>query len=128
MVSEQQEWEPCPAGELAKMVGARRSRQRRKVIDRVAVVAAGVMACIAIGGYTLSLFTPDAPQGVRSIACSEVLPQLPSYVQGDLADATRGDISAHLQHCPSCRTHYEELLQSVSRVALPVCVFAVAYP
>lgn len=126
MVSKQQEWERCPPGELSKVVDARRARHRRKIIDRAAVVAAGMMACIAIGGFSLGLFTPDGGNGVRSLTCSEVLPQLSAYVQGDLSEATRGDIAAHLQRCPSCRTRHEELLQSVSRAAIPGYLIAVA--
>ena len=126
MVSEQQNWEPCPAGELTKMVEAQRARARRKVVDRVAVAAAGVMACIAIGGYTLGLFTPEAPSGVKALTCSEVLPQLSTYADGGLSESARGDIAAHLQKCPSCRTRYEELLESVSRIALPSYLFALA--
>ena len=127
MDSNDQQWQPCPPGELAKMVVARRARHRRKIIDRAGVVAAGIMACIAIGGFGLGLFTPDAEDGIHTMACSEVLPQLSAYVQGDLSEAARSDIAAHLHHCPSCRTRHEELLQSVSRAAIPgYFVFATA--
>mgnify|MGYP002624187451 CR=1 FL=1 len=126
MATEEQEWQSCPSGELSKMVEAKRARHRRKRIDRFAVVAAGVMAFIAIGGFSLGLFTPDGGNGTRAMACSEVVPQLSAYVQGDLDESIRNDIAAHLNYCPSCRTHHQELLKSVSKATIPGYPFIVA--
>lgn len=106
---QEQDWSPCPTGELSKMIDTRRARKRRKVIDRCAVVLASVMGVVAIGGFALGLFTPDPAAAPASIACSEVLDHLPDYVRGTLDDSLQQRMAAHLDHCPSCHSHYEEL-------------------
>ena len=111
---QEQEWSPCPAGELSKMIDTRRARKRRKVIDRCAVVLASVMGLVAVGGFALGLFTPDPAAAPASIACSEVLDHLPEYVRGTLDDSLQQRMATHLDHCPSCHSHYEELLAKPS--------------
>lgn len=109
------DWTPCPAGELTKMVDARRARRRRKAVDRVAVVAASIMGCIALGGYTLGLFTPEGGVGpATGLTCSEVLPRLPDYVAGTLDEPLHARMTAHLRHCPSCQTRHDELAGEIA--------------
>ena len=117
--TQQSEWEPCPAGELTKMVDARCAARRRKVIDRFAVGAAAVMVFIAVGGFSLGLFTPDLGTQPTTLTCSDVVPQLPAYVQGDLDETTRTNIASHLSHCKSCQSKYETLAQSIAYVVSP---------
>ena len=114
MDDQQQTWEPCPAGELTKLVETRRAAERRKVIDRFAVAAACCLAVLAVGGYTLGLFTPDNATPLHVLTCADVVPQLPAYVQGDLDETTRTNIASHLNRCSSCHTKYERLAQSVT--------------
>ncbi len=126
MAIEQQNWDPCPAGELAKMVQVRRSQRRRQVIDRVAVVGACFMVCIAIGGYTLGVFTPDPSAGsdLGGLACSEVLESLPTYIEGDMDPQMQERMAVHLKNCPHCQSHHDELLKSVSSRFRAAILFA----
>ena len=125
---DQQDWDACPAGELTKMVQARSAQRRRKTVDRLAVVAAGALVCLAIGGFTLGLFTPEPDAGGRhgDLACSEVLPLLPGYIEGEIDDDQQRRVAAHLEHCPGCKSRYEQMMQQVSQAAYSAILFAAA--
>ncbi len=126
MSTEPENWDPCPQGELTKTVQARTSQRRRKVIDRVAVVAATLMVLIAVGGYTLGTFTPEPPPGGRfgGLACTQVAELLPSYIAGETEAKTTENVAVHLKNCPHCQSRYEQLLSAVSS-SIPV--FALAW-
>jgi hypothetical protein len=105
-----QDWSPCPAGALTNMVDARRARRRRKAIDRVAVVVASIMGCIALGGYTLGLFTPEQNGLPESrLSCKEVVSHLPAYIAGTLDEEFRTRMITHMHRCPSCQSRHDEL-------------------
>ena len=129
MTTQQDSWDACPSGELARMVEARNAQRRRRVMDRAAVVAACLMVCVAMGGFALGIFSPDhsAPGGGASyggIACADVADCLPAYIAAErqdvanthLDEGTIASITEHLTHCPACRRHYEQtkLQQGIS--------------
>jgi predicted anti-sigma-YlaC factor YlaD len=117
-IDQQSDWGPCPRGELTGMVAQRQARRRRKSIDRIATVAAGAMACIAIAAFTLGVFSSDPPSGGRDggLACAEVLKNLPTYVEGEMNDDLRQRMAVHLENCPKCKSRHDELIQTVAGI------------
>lgn len=132
MSTPQQDWDPCPHGELARMVQARRRQRRRRIVDRAAAVGACLMICLAVGGYTLGLFTPEPSPGGNSggdfggLACSEVRDALPAYIAGEIDPPMHERVARHLRNCPHCRSRYDELRGKVSAVSRSRVLIAAA--
>lgn len=125
MASEQEKWDPCPPGELANMVRARGAQRRRKTIDRAAGVAAGLIICIAVGAYTLGIFTPEPSNAnYGGLACSEVAEKLPAYVEGDVDPQLQQRMAVHLDKCDYCRSRYQQMVDQVAHVVRSAVLLA----
>jgi len=100
-------WSDCRAGELAELQQALKDHERRARNRRNFFIAAG---CLTLGiasagaGITLSRKQPT----IRLLSCKETKELLPQYARGTLPQvSTRKAVEAHLEHCPSCRKHFE---------------------
>ncbi len=95
-------WDACPPGELQRMVGRTRIRQRRRFLKRLGGTAAG-LAAIAAGGFWL---LQPGEYHFGGIACSEVMSLLPDYRANKLPAELKEKVSLHLAKCPECGPHY----------------------
>ena len=105
MTSDNDNWDPCPAGQLTGMVTTLRSEKRRESVKLLAGVGGGIglIAAMLIGAIVV--LNQSSP---TSLTCNEVIAHFEDYQQGLLpADLVAG-IKGHLEHCPSCQEHYAQ--------------------
>ena len=100
-MSDHQQWEPCPPGEIQGMLTGISRQQRRRALRTMAV---GV-SVVLLGGLGVYSLTNSPTQ----LTCAEVQPKLPAYVRGKLPNQERRQIAQHLQGCPHCREQYESM-------------------
>lgn len=100
------QWRPCPPGELRRIVARKRTRQRRRVLKKLAGTAAGLLV-LGSGGYVASRWLSEpAEYRFGGIACSEVMRLLPDYREKKLGSVLSEKITAHLGECPKCGPIY----------------------
>ena len=122
--SGQDDWAPCPAGEIQQMVRRERTRRATKKIGRVtsatAIVAVLVIGVVVGGRHWLNRQTePPTPevtdQLIAGISHSDVIKYLPAYVNDTLAREDREIfelVFAHLRKCRSCDAKYKALREA----------------
>ena len=102
-------WEPCPAGELQRLVGRLADERRHRRMVTVSQWTAGTTLAVLLlvaGSFVVSQFSENTFGG---IACSEVAAQLAAY-QADALDAERTEkIGVHLKKCSMCGAEYDEM-------------------
>lgn len=114
------QWEPCPSGEVRRMVGDMKSRRRIRKIRRVATVS---VALLLIGGLGLYLVPRPGPPAdgdfhFGGIACSEVRLSMPKMMAGGLDDGTMSRIQQHVSECPYCGPHCGPMLEKMKAGAM----------
>ncbi|MEP6762095.1 MAG: zf-HC2 domain-containing protein [Sporichthyaceae bacterium] len=61
-------------------------------------------------------------EGTRSsatgltISCQEVVELVTDYLEGELDDATRAELEAHLALCPGCGIYLEQMRQTIDEL------------
>lgn len=107
------EWGPCAAGELQRMVARDRSSRRNRTLTKA--VSAGAVCLVLLGGVVLTSQRQPVEEavpvgnGLAGISCGAVYFQLGSYIAGDLDAAKSEQIRQHLELCPKCRRSYEQM-------------------
>ena len=110
-----QQWQPCPAGEVAGLVESLRQRQRRRRFQKISVTLCGLAVAGLIGLYAVPHPLLVEP-GDGSISCSEVENLADEYVSGRLQGALRTRVEEHLGACDHCQQFITDLRDR--RVAL----------
>jgi hypothetical protein len=104
-------WQPCPPGEIGRMVGQLNTQRRRQQIKQfgVGVAALVLLAAVVIAGR--GLLTRPSPSGplYGGIACSQVMPLMQAYHDGTLAPGLTKKVRIHLEQCPNCGAKYRQL-------------------
>ena len=59
--------------------------------------------------------TDDADPGM-TISCQELVELVTDYLEGELDDATRTELEAHLALCPGCRIYVQQMRETIDRL------------
>ena len=51
-----------------------------------------------------------------TISCQEVVELVTDYLEGELDDATRAELEAHLALCPGCDTYLEQMKVTIEQL------------
>lgn len=106
---EDERWEPCPPGELSRMVERSRLARRNKAAVRGGIAAVGVLLLVA---STWQWFVNSEGNNVTNfggIACSTVQTALPKLLNDELDETTAEKVRVHLAHCDKCRVQAEQM-------------------
>jgi len=60
--------------------------------------------------------TGDNPATGMTISCQEVVELVTDYLEGELDDATRVELEAHLAFCPGCGTYLEQMRVTIDEL------------
>lgn len=60
--------------------------------------------------------TEDTRRPGMTISCQEVVELVTDYLEGELDDATRAELEAHLALCPGCDTYVEQMRQTIEEL------------
>ncbi len=108
-VPENERWEPCPPGELARMVGRSRLAKQKKAAVRGGIVSAAVLLLIV----SIWQFSPNSggspATNFGGITCSEVHAAIPDLLNGVLDEPAAKKVTDHLAKCGKCRKEAEKM-------------------
>lgn len=51
-----------------------------------------------------------------TISCQEVVEIVTDYLEGELDDATKSELEAHLALCPGCDTYLNQMRETIDRL------------
>ena len=60
--------------------------------------------------------TEGTPAPGMTISCQEVVELVTDYLEGELDDATRVELEAHLALCPGCGTYLEQMRLTIDEL------------
>ena len=107
---EQDRWECCPPGTLARTVhqirARKRDRRRAKIIGLTGSVVVLLFAAAVIS-QQFGQAPPNIPN-MGAITCATLQSLLPAYIAGQLNAAETGQVDTHLERCRHCRERYEK--------------------
>jgi len=105
-------WQPCPQGEIARMV--QWSRRRRQT-TAVTQALSGTLCLLVLGFAIVHVFGPfRSTQMPGEITCAEVRDHAKDYLSGHLDTRLRARIEVHLRHCPHCRDELRRMSEAHS--------------
>lgn len=116
----QDDWQPCPAGQIRGMIRRLRSERRQRAFRRVAAPAAIVLVVVFAGFYAAEsqpggrLFRPGG------LTCSDVQEHLPAYAAGKTTPELSRKLEEHLAHCAHCREMRDARGERVTAPVFPV--------
>lgn len=111
-----QQWQPCPAGEVAGLVKNLRQRRRSRRLQTMSVAVCGLAVAGLIGLYAVPHPLLVEPS-FGGVSCSEVKELADEYIAGRLDSETRAHIDEHLRACDRCQQLVTELRsRQVARV------------
>lgn len=93
------DWKPCPAGEISTFIRRRRAVIAMQVGASVAVVLFVALLVPSVSSLR-SQIRRDADVG--GFTCSEVEDLATEYLAGSIAPQVRDEIEKHLAECPDC--------------------------
>ncbi len=103
------EWQACPSGEVAELVGRLRARRRHETFRQVALGTAALCLVLIAGSALIHRGFKPADPNFGGITCTEVAEHAEAYVAGTLdADLTQR-IDMHLSRCPFCRDLIDQM-------------------
>lgn len=106
---ENEHWEPCPPGELSRMVERSRSAQRKRSLVR----RGGVTTALLLLAVSIWQFSADSGGGnvtdFGGITCSEVQAAIPELLSDDLDEEKAQQMKDHLAYCGKCRSKAEQM-------------------
>ncbi|GAA4419947.1 zf-HC2 domain-containing protein [Bremerella cremea] len=109
-MSEREPWIQCPAGELSKLQQSLQARDAQTLSRRRFLMAGGGAAAAVAGGGLLVLTLGQRQGDCQNLTCIAAVELMPSYIDGTLTDQqARTSLEAHLDRCPKCQRHLEEL-------------------
>jgi hypothetical protein len=104
-------WQPCPSGEIGRMVGQLHTQRQRHQLKQFGggVAALVLVAAVVMAGRGLR--TRQSPSGPihGGIACSQVMPLLQAYRDDTLAPEVAERVRTHLEQCPNCGLKYRQM-------------------
>jgi hypothetical protein len=107
-----EDWQSCPPGELQRLPGTIRIRERRKFLNQVARATAGILL-LGIGGYVAwDLADSDAKGLPGGLACQDVMDRLTDYQASRLSPQMARRVAVHLKNCPDCSAAYRRMLRA----------------
>jgi anti-sigma factor ChrR (cupin superfamily) len=102
----EERWETCPTGAIARL-GERLRRGRRR---RMLLKASGAVAAASIVGGVLFVQHRHQSTGqLAALTCDEALRFAAAFREGTLDEATRAKVAAHVHHCETCRERFRKL-------------------
>ena len=108
--SEQDRWESCPPGTLARTVQGIRARQR----DRRRAKFVGLTGSVVVLLFAAAIISqqygqaPPKTPNMGEITCATLQSLLPAYLAEKLDAAETSQVETHLERCPHCRERYEK--------------------
>lgn len=114
--SDEQRWDPCPAGTVQGLVTSLRRRRRRRQVQKLSAVA-GMLAIVCLSAF-FAMPQRICDRELAGIRCSEVLALADDLIANRLDDITRGRIVAHCRECESCHRTIEAMRASLGLPAL----------
>ncbi|TWT77347.1 hypothetical protein Pla123a_20080 [Posidoniimonas polymericola] len=102
-------WTPCEPGRLQELSRRLQCESSACVVRRAAIALSLSAAAVLLVGLAFNFRTEAAP---AAIACQEVGQHLVAYARGDCAPELHDRIERHLQRCPRCVKHLEEVRQA----------------
>ncbi len=107
------DWEPCPRGEVGRLVDHLQTRRRRQALTTGALSVSAVCLLLAAGFFLVprpgGLVPAARVQRIGGLSCYEVDAQLDAYVAGTLDAETVHKIDAHVAQCRYCRDCLQRL-------------------
>lgn len=95
-------WEPCPPGELHRLVNSTRMFRRARTIRR-SVLAGGAATIVAFAAWiTVSQLLPQQ-HCIAGLYCKEVRLEMPDLIAMRLAPERAEQLKAHIALCADCR-------------------------
>jgi hypothetical protein len=99
------EWEPCPAGYIARLSDQLKRRNQRRIFLRTAAAVAAVAA--TGGGLSLWMRSGSSRQpSFAGLTCAQVIALADDYAHGRLSDEAREKVRQHISQCPGCGRHF----------------------
>ena len=95
----QQDWQPCPTGEVGRMLASKRRARQISTLTKFAGVAALLIVAVSIA---TSLPDPQPVEAAR-IRCSDVKRLADDYLAQRLNTQLNQRVEDHLSRCPGCR-------------------------
>lgn len=106
-------WEPCPAGELQRVVQSVKTRHRNRTLAKVGGAAAIVLVGTVIGSMAVNHFGAHEPN-YGGIACRQVQSLLKQFDADQLDKVTAARMRIHLSKCAHCGHLYDSMQQNVT--------------
>jgi hypothetical protein len=73
-----------------------------RTVGRASILTALILIVATSVGVAVSLYNPE-------LTCGDVVRLLPEYDQGHLSARLARQVHDHLERCPGCREHHEEV-------------------
>ncbi|QDU82268.1 hypothetical protein Pla110_40230 [Polystyrenella longa] len=102
------DWQNCQQGEIGKVSSFLKRRRRRHTVSRAVTVGAILLAVGGLGWFALIGNEPGGRQ-IAGLHCNEVFEHTDELFQGELNPGAVDQITAHLEACPGCVLHMEEV-------------------
>lgn len=113
-------WEQCEAGEITAMVDRRRRAQRARTTSRLVV---GTASLAVLVGTCAVWFANPKGYVFGGIDCKECMTHAKAYFAEEIDDPDlRESVRIHLEECPRCHPHVEELKREVRVRVAPAAV------
>ena len=98
-----QDWQPCPPGILRQLVQSASPTPRL-----IRPLVLGLMVGL-VGSGLLSGIAMWQGANTKMLTCTEVMPHLNAYADGEVHGRLEGQIATHLRNCQRCRRAYEQM-------------------
>jgi predicted anti-sigma-YlaC factor YlaD len=106
------EWSPCPPGDLQRMAKSMRARSSRRATLRAAGAAAAAVSVILLSIVGVQYLQGDGAAGdmyFGGISCTDVRRLAPDYMAGHVGEQDGARIRAHLAECPMCQDFLKKI-------------------
>lgn len=106
------EWEPCPSGELGRLVRRMESEPQRMAVKWAtgAVAATALLALLVVGVYRMRQL-PGMEYNFGGVTCSEVRARMQQYLAGEIDAELRERLEVHLAKCPQCAKLKQQMME-----------------
>jgi hypothetical protein len=91
------EWGPCPAGTVGRLVGSLKHHRRMRKVKQVTAAAGCLLVLVVLGRSLLTTSTPP-----RTLSHAEVEQIADQFIRGELDEERTRMVEAHIEVCPQC--------------------------
>ena len=111
------DWQPCPQGELERMVHGLNARKR----TRQWVRGGGSLAIVALAAIvvyaTIGTSGKRSPHLHGGIECAGAAQHFQAFHDGTLPAELAAKVAAHIKTCPDCGLKYKQFLARLGEIA-----------